>query len=361
MRYNHEMVFETAQLMLLGLATVLVPGIRNRFVPPAITVQTEGSGTVRGRLEFFDVIKGVAICAVVLIHVTYFLLDTQVSGVVNDYVNNLLRFALPIFFICSGILLPVPQLTVGWLKKFYGRRFIAIGFPYLLFSIPYGVALGLTSSELLSKTLTGSIEVPFYFVAVMFQLYLLYPIIYRYALKRWFVWVTLGFSFISFATPALRAQGDLMLFTAFLFFFVWGVYMRPYILEKKIEQVWWPWLLLVVLYLGAQPMIGIERFYNTQFFYGIAVFMLLYLLHERGYFLRSFGRFFTYIGERSLWIFLTHFMLMSFVFEKIFTENGSQSLFATTAFTVVSLFSSIVVGVIAERIYTYCLKVLQLI
>ena len=70
-----------------------------------------------GRLPFFDFLKGIAIIAVIFIHCFIFIGKTFPDKTFYIHiVNNLFRFAVPFFFIISGILLTPP--TKGKLKKF---------------------------------------------------------------------------------------------------------------------------------------------------------------------------------------------------------------------------------------------------
>ena len=268
-----------------------------------------------GRYEFFSLVRGIAMIGIILIHVSYFYVyRDSFAFEFNALLNNFFRFALPIFFITSGILLADPELRVRWLVKFYTDRFLYVVVPYLLVTLFLVLASGSGVKEFVYMALTGTASLPFYFVLVLLQLYILYPIIYSLAQKRWFIFFSLMLSISVYLSGIGRVVGEVYTFLPFLFFFVWGIYMREYFLTSKKRFVWWPWILVVLLFTALHFIFGIDFFFNGQYFYGIAVLMLLFNLYYTEKIPGFLASIFSWIGDRSLWIFLLHFPVMEALF-----------------------------------------------
>lgn len=339
-------------LLLVGAAC---PPIILALVPRA--TRGEGHATLRparnqyGRIAVFDTMRGIAILGVVLIHVLY-LMPTNTYGPRMgdgfDVVNALLRFALPVFFITSGILLTPPAFTFRALMVWYGRHVVRLMVPYLfVLSILLMVRGTFDGGSFLRVAITGSASVPYYFIVVLLQCYLIYPGIAELARKRWFVYVSLGLSLLSLSLPFSWAVWGITLVVPYLFYFVWGIYMRQQMLEGAMPRVSWPWVVMV----GVSALAYIQfpgPYYNTQYFYSVSVFVLLYFWLQQ---IGSTGRnWFSVIGRMSMWVYLVHFPLMELVLPQVFvsTTHGVRALVYASA---VSLVMSAVAAYVCDRGY----------
>ncbi len=342
------------QQILIGLSLLLViPPLAAHFVPARAKSEVLPSDETPKRIPFFDVIRGVAIVAVVLIHITY--LFPELSGVSERtlaVMNNLLRFTIPVFILTSGMLLAPPQSTWWWFGEFIRRRFVAIGIPYILVVGIIALEQGYSLTTFVSKVVSGTAEVPFYFIIALFQLYLLYPLLYRIALYRVGVWLTLVFSFVTVTLPFPAYLHPFVHFFPLVFFFVWGIYLRAHMLTTSYRPVLWPWALLCVVYLATTIFFEPARFYNTQFTYGPAFFVLAYWLYTlTAYRLGRIYAGIAYLGSISLWIFLTHFAVLRYLFawwvdvRPMFTELDLLAL------SVIGVVASIGVAVLSQFLY----------
>ncbi len=344
---------EVAHLLFSAILFVLIPWWWRYFVPYAEVNASEGTVEKPRYSEFFAFIRGVAIVAVVVVHVTYFFVhNTDVLTSVQHILNNALRFAIAIFFIASGVLLSQPKWSLSWFGNFYRKRSIAVGVPYLLVVCVLTLLQGDSVQEGWYGFWTGTTAVPFYFVVVLFQLYLLYPFLYWLAQKRWFVFLTLAISLFSYVTWELRMFGNVYSFVPYLFFFIWGIYMRNHLLQRTAPFVWWPWVVLIALYFGLQIIDNPTRFYNGQFFYSIAIVMLLYNTYVMGSIPKRLVQVGAWLGNRSLWIFLTHFSLLAFLFPYFMAHwpGGEWSTFL--GFLLVGTILSVLLGFLSERVYS---------
>jgi hypothetical protein len=182
--------------------------------------------------------------------------------------------------------------------------------------------------------LSGNLLVPYYFIILLLQLYLIYPLLVRLSKHKYFLEGCLVISFVAGSIPELSIYEGFILFPRFLFFFAYGIKLRGYFLEilnsndqdrrlntevgvhspvndeqlivnsgmghpesqqdaplsrsrfsQKIGGIvkqkkfnpfgaWWIWPLLALHYLIVSTLIN-EHLYNLRFFYGVAVFHLL--------------------------------------------------------------------------------------
>jgi len=337
-----EYVVLLFSLVLVGF----IPFLSRAYIPRLETIAGQPNEIRPKRSSFFDMLRGVAIIGVVVIHITYFA-TPYVSDLapINNLTNNLLRFALPVFFVSSGVLLVAPKLHLGWLSSFYYRRFVALGIPYILVTIALGLYYSTPISEIWYNILTGNASVPLYFVPVLFQLYLLYPFIYNLAQRQWFVWVTLIVSIFSYLEPTLRFWQDLSYATPYVFFFAWGMYMRTNFQQHRITQPVLPWLAIIAMFVALQLYFGVERFYNGQYFYGLAMIMLLWWLYTKELVPTLFSACSQYIGRRSLWIFLTHFVWLQLCFYLLHTRDVLFTGAGAVLFVVLGLVGSVTLGI----------------
>ncbi len=292
------------------------------------------------RVPFFDFAKGIAITAVILIHVAfllaYFSDDLPLSFLSwNEGINRAMRFAIPVFFISSGALLFLQNFKIETLKGFYLPKIKRLVIPYVAFSFFATFATSKGSFILfdyitaaLKDLLTGGALVPYWFIPVLFQLYLLYPLLwYLLVVKRINPLTMLAGSFafslssyFLFSPYWLGWQeylGDLTFFGAYLFFFVLGMVLKPFFFAKTEEITLWlertkflyfgATIIFLYFFIGmADPL---SHFYNVRLIYGPVVMIIIFYLYP---FLRGGIRtLIEGIGRQSLPIYLLHFILLT--------------------------------------------------
>jgi len=297
---------EIFSLIVLTGLVLLIPDWREVYFTSA---KTFDHVKMQGRQLIFDWLKGIAIIAVIFIHssyvfTTYKLVDFNVYF--NNLSNNLTRFAIPVFFICSGILLTAP-LTKQAYFEFYKRKLLRIFVPYLLVSFAVAIFWGDTVSQFIYYVITGKALVPFYFIAVLMQFYLLYPLLMKLKKSKLFLPVSFIISIIVTLIPALWNLAGIPLFFKFLFFFSYGLAMRDYFLDYKADKkVARTWLYIGLVYILI-VLLSDQRFYNIRLFYGLAVFHLVF--YYKDYILNKMksSKVIINFGKNSLWIFLLHF------------------------------------------------------
>jgi probable poly-beta-1,6-N-acetyl-D-glucosamine export protein len=298
------------------------------------------------RIDFFDFAKGVATTAVVIIHISFFIKISPESFsynflVLNNYADQLMRFAIPVFFISSGALLSLENLKKETLQKFYINKIKRVVFPYAVFSFSATYVFLESSFNLseyfvlgLKDFFTGGALIPYWFVPVLLQFYILYPLFwYFFVVKKINPLLILGSSFIfSFTSYFLFSPkyfnlqnylGDAVFFGGFIFFFVLGIFLRSFFLEEQKKEVlikvkfFYFAFLVFVLYVLITITEPLTNYYNTRLIYGPVVMLSLF------YFYFSWKNkrtkiLFEKIGKNSLWIYLSHFIILYFIFGVIF-------------------------------------------
>lgn len=158
----------------------------------------------RAHIHELNITRALAILAVLIIHAT----STPVTVLPSDsklyplyiFFNISAKFAVPVFIFLSGFVLFYnyiqKDLTKELVVSFYKKRVTQILIPYLFFSIFYYAAtqifltgdLSLTwnalfSVEFLEKLLIGKAYTHLYYIFIIVQFYLMFPL-FLYVLKK---------------------------------------------------------------------------------------------------------------------------------------------------------------------------------
>ncbi|MGM0439454.1 MAG: acyltransferase [Patescibacteria group bacterium] len=326
------------------------------------------------RIPFFDFAKGLAITAVVIIHATFFisLLSDQFPSsflIWNESLNRLMRFAIPVFFISSGALLTLPD--VSKIKNFYFKKAKAILPAYFFFSflatfLTFGIK-GPFSDYLFTafyEFLTGTALTPYWFVPILIQFYILFPLIwYLLVVKESNPKKLLFVSFlISISAYFLMPYaGVLSLFVSalrFLFFFVLGIVLKPLFIDSDRD-----WLedfgvvkyssLIIISYFLIGAFNPTARFYNLRCFYGVAIALLLFFFYSGVN--KFIKRLFEKLGQNTFYIYLFHFFPMYFSFYLLnsLSVSFSNPVWLVIGFTAVGLLTSWIFTLIASKLKAF--------
>jgi len=146
-----------------------------------------------------DTAKVIAAIAVVGIHATS-ASESRFAGA-HDYlsldfisvlVNQWARFSVPLFLYLSAYGL-LQSTSLGYLA-FLKKRLPTILIPYLFFSaIPLGIDFhNQTANSVITKLMTGTADYHLYFLVILAQCYLLFPLLRRFYEKapRAYAWIT---------------------------------------------------------------------------------------------------------------------------------------------------------------------------
>lgn len=147
------------------------------------------------RIPQLDIFRAISIFAVLAIHATSRTLSETLDTPLFHpflFINKFSQFAVPSFVFLSGFVLFYNYidrpLTGRMLGKFYGRRLSYIIVPYVVFSLLYfalkvtaGSQWGLPPQDLAAKLgkylLTGTAYTHLYYVIIIIQFYVLFPLL----------------------------------------------------------------------------------------------------------------------------------------------------------------------------------------
>lgn len=283
------------------------------------------------RLQEFDLLRAIATLTVIGIHVTAAYVYTSMWGCLA---NQFARFAVPFFLIMSGFLLFNADLHGHSFSTsdFYRKRFRKILWPYFLWSLFYCCLAGFMGTDLLASLLQlsaqliwGTAYYHLYFVVIIIQLYLLYPLLYRWLLnapRRCLLTtlvLTLGCQIMlnmhtlgQLALPPQLNNLYLVFFPVWIFFFAFGMYAALFneSWSKFFKTRRWLWgliwlgsfsLLLADGYAhntygsSSRPTVILYTLCSYFFFYSLA-------LHYKGHFRKTIN----WIARQSFLIYLLH-------------------------------------------------------
>lgn len=165
------------------------------------SVQTAGQpAPKKARIPEIDILRALAILAVIMIHATGFMLTKlsrdSIYYVPYSFLQYASSFAVPVFIWISGFVtfysyLDKPM-TGRMLGSFYRKRLLTTVIPYILFSIVYYWFRHPGYDNLLSASslrhfgyllLTGGAYTHLYYMFIILQFYLLFPLL-LYAAKK---------------------------------------------------------------------------------------------------------------------------------------------------------------------------------
>lgn len=346
-------------MLIISLAVFAFAPLRRIFFREPLPSKT---ALPRKRIEYFDFLKGVAIISVIIIHIAYFFQHLHPNND-NFFINiftNLFRFAIPFFFICSGMLLSSFEGSKIKLSEYYYSKFIRIIVPYLIMNVLIAAYFNPSLEEFIIYIMSGSVIPPYYFVIVLTIFYLIFPFINQFKDSKTFLMISFFISFLSFFLVQLWVYGVLIFAANLFFFFVYGMYMRNYFLRKiPKEREFIFWGIIILLYL--LMILSFSGFYyNNQFFYGIAVFNLFFIFKDR--IIKMPKKMFNFVcdfGRKSLWIFLTHFPVMFVIYFILsFFRLNYYVFYALTG--IFSVMACSFVGKLFFRSYNEILKALSI-
>lgn len=140
-----------------------------------------------------DIMRIISICAVVLIHTTTRTIDASHNDLIHFswtlFLNQSMRFAVPLFFIISGFVLEVSHPFNAHYGEYLKKRLSRIFIPYLTWSLLYYFIFYPNNSNSLLYTLfEGTASYQLYFIPALFLFYLLFPFLhtyYRFIVQKW--------------------------------------------------------------------------------------------------------------------------------------------------------------------------------
>ncbi|KNY30035.1 acyltransferase [Pseudobacteroides cellulosolvens] len=326
------------------------------------------------RLYEFDFIRAISALSVIAIHTTSAYILTNDIGYVW---NQLIRYAVPMFIIISGFLLYNSDRNkeMGYLS-FLAKRLNKILIPYFLWSAIYALynfrgsiihdhSLGEIVPYYLKHLLTGIDHL--YFMVIIFQLYLLYPLL-KWSFKKGHdklvlllaFLMTFYFQLASYVSnwgylilPKKLLVYNYISFPCWIFYFALGMYLVTHMDKWKDKvtniklNISLAWFICSALLIAESKITG--TFESSMkpiiIVYSIITFFLFYLVSKYIATKTFIQKIFTWISEQSFIIYLSHILIMRLVRAaayRIGFTNIWDSLSGMTLFFIVTVLSTLV-------------------
>jgi surface polysaccharide O-acyltransferase-like enzyme len=264
---------EKLMTMVLLIIVLCIPSLRRTYV---IAEKFKETSVIEKRIFFFDFIKGIAMLAVILIHtLLLFKLFHKGNEQLIFIANNLLRFAVPVFLICTGVLLnPKSVANRNGIVMFYLKKIVSIFLPYIFATSVVALYFHADVKSFFYLLFTGKAQAPYYYIVVLMQLYLIYPILVRISKQRLLV----GSFVISLVSYFLKSSWnlyDIPLFFPYLYFFSYGIAQREFFLKKNNQRgIDRNYLIVIFAYIIC-VIVKPEYYFNMVYMFAIAVWGIL--------------------------------------------------------------------------------------
>lgn len=297
-------------------------------------------------VKALDAMRAIAIAAVVMIHTTTRTIETAKDNVVvfpwTLFLNQISRFAVPLFFIVSGFALELNYSNntnyLEYLKKRLGKIFV----PYVFWSAIYYLFIYNQNHDNFFQVLyLGNASYQLYFIPTLFIFYLIFPVLhkmYGFLANKW-VLLVLIFSqmFILHQDYFVKPYHlDDPIHTAILCYFVFILGMMAarnkdsiLIFAKKIKYLLMFSVVVLGFYIFFEGILGFIKTFNYLTFYSnfrpstliysVLVALILYYLFDKSHFVSSPRK---ALSNASFFIFFVHVIIL----EEVWTLFG-HSLF----------------------------------
>jgi len=305
-----------------------------------------GAKTFMSERKFYheiNFVRSIAALSVVLVHVTasnYSLNDKQLHWFVL-FLNQITRYGTPFFAVISGFLLYNQAIKKQYnFKKFLSSRFTKVLIPFFIWSFIYlivkiysqgGASDFEGTKHFIYNFLFGKSWYHLYFIAVVVQFYLVFPLIQRFhSQKQLFVLTIIALYFNSFHIIMPLEVSNKLLYQivnerAFIlnwiyYFFLGGllVHIWPKIISwiKKHSDI--------VIVLGFMAIIFtiyeytyVDRILDSTKLTNLIHVPILFIMFTGLYFViikyQKLTSFFLWIGNRSMGIYLVHPLVIWYI------------------------------------------------
>lgn len=136
--------------------------------------------------EEISYLRAIAIISVLIMHTTgdtAFLHKLNTMTFTLIYIEELVRFAVPMFIFISGFVLYNKYKSELPMREFYSTRFLTILLPYIFFSIIYCLILSypnLNYNFIINSIFNFNASGHFWYVKLILTFYIFYPVIITY-------------------------------------------------------------------------------------------------------------------------------------------------------------------------------------
>ena len=304
---------------------------------------------MKERIYSFDILKAIAIIGVVFIHVNSYAYAGEYENSFNYNLNVIFRqivnCSVPLFLFISGFFMAKKEIRnkkefLIYIQKALNRVLI----PFLIWSTFYSVfhlMQGESIESVLKKMALFQASVPFYYILLIVQYYLLQPLLKRIGKSKTGVFITLFISlFFCFAFEVLKGKYGIQIpfiiyagnFIVWSIFPVLGIYVKLNRLSIKVNYFFVASLFFLIvsifhtLYLAEKynnTGNAITAIKSTSFLFSITFILLLYKLKDSFVYNKAFVK----LGELSFGIYFMHMFVLQIIMSAFspFFSNGQNA------------------------------------
>ena len=207
-------------------------------------------------------VMNAALCLfVVLIHLTFAplseLIPKSVPHILIFAVNKVLGFCVPAFIFLSGFKLfkSYEERPLN-IRQFFDRRFKKIVIPYffaVLIYIFYFGAKGWLEDGFFKMLILGTVSAHFYYIVVLVQLYLLFPLIFQFFERHSRTILGASLLITLFCVIFLQDGYWDRFFGTYIFYFVLGMFWAKYDLyaglKEKLSKICVAYVLILIFHI----------------------------------------------------------------------------------------------------------------
>lgn len=286
---------------------------------------------VKERDNYFDQLRGIAIIAILAIHISSVIADKIFVDTINFsflYVyRQLLNFAVPLFLFVSGYFLAKKDVSsVSKYKSFIFKQANKIIIPYVIYTlifilIDHHNGETITFRSVSQNLLTGNVISPYFFIPLIFQYYLLLPLLQKFNnFKGLMISVVINILyFIGLYAYRFGLSTDIpnlyyaLVFPAWIIFYQYGLYSGKFGLPKKsIISLLLLAVSIVLLFVEANFWMSEKNLFSfaisqirlSSFIYSFCLINVLVT------FKLFYSKFLSRVGLISFGIFLTHMFIL---------------------------------------------------
>jgi len=183
-----------------------------------------------------DTLRILSILAVIAVHTTTRTLEAAKFDLVgfplSIFINQMARFAVPLFFIISGFVLEIAYQGGINYFDYFKKRFVKIAAPFVIWSLIYYLFVYTGNNDNIIRVfLTGNASYQLYFIPTLCIFYLIFPLlhkIYKYISKWWILSIILGsqvwFLYNDYFIETYRYPDPIRITILAYFFFIIGMW-----------------------------------------------------------------------------------------------------------------------------------------
>ncbi|MCI1715721.1 acyltransferase [Clostridium sp.] len=321
----------------------------------------------RERILQMDIIRSVAILAVIGIHVSGAVLGSNPSPLgynITFVFNQICRFSVPAFIFISGMGLSISYRREESYFHFLVKRFKKILPQYFVWCLIYifAVTRNFNIRQDINYIIYGKVFYHLYFIPLIVELYIVFPWIYRFIDKRWFLLFSFAVStsVIIYTYYFIDVTPDMWFWNKknllyWLFYFCLGGYIgkhRKNILPKieKYKYVTLTGILISTVYVLYPLAHSIENIKNLEHVVtfqrpSIVIYSVLLILFILGLNLKNrliIGTI-EYISRRTYSIYLCHALVLFLCIKNITNFYSANSLHFELAAYLITFFGALLI------------------